>query len=99
MKLGAEIREGVGISWSAIRANPMRSTLTTLGIVIGIVTVSLMATYLPSLDTAIPSDASRPNFFWVSSFPVAMSSIRKTPSRPPRENCRGWPGSRNRTPS
>src|SRR5262249_1797111 len=47
-----EIREGISISWSAIRANKMRSALTTLGIVIGIVTVSLMATAIQGLNQA-----------------------------------------------
>src|SRR5438270_13520558 len=49
MNLLTEIREGISISWSAIRANKMRSVLTTLGIVIGIVTVSLMATAIQGL--------------------------------------------------
>src|SRR5712692_10561589 len=47
-----EIREGLNISWSAIRANKMRSFLTTLGIVIGIVTVSLMATAIEGMNQA-----------------------------------------------
>jgi putative ABC transport system permease protein len=50
MKLLAEIREGFGISWNAIRANKMRSVLTTLGIVIGIVTVTLMGTAIEGLN-------------------------------------------------
>ena len=48
----AEFKEGVGISWSAIRANKMRSILTTLGIVIGIVTVTLMGAAITGLDRA-----------------------------------------------
>jgi putative ABC transport system permease protein len=43
MNLGREFAEGLKISASAIVANKLRSALTTLGIVIGIVTVSLMA--------------------------------------------------------
>jgi len=50
MKLLSELREGIAISWSALRANLMRSVLTTVGIVIGIVTVTLMATALETLD-------------------------------------------------
>jgi len=52
MNLFAEIREGFGISWSAIRANKMRSILTTLGIVIGIVTVTLMGTAIEGLNSS-----------------------------------------------
>ncbi|HWQ91939.1 MAG TPA: ABC transporter permease [Clostridia bacterium] len=52
MNLLAELKEGLGISWSALRANKMRSVLTTLGIVIGIVTVTLMGTAIEGLNRA-----------------------------------------------
>lgn len=52
MNIFTEIREGVGISWDALRANKMRSALTTLGIIIGIVSVTLMGTALEGLNTA-----------------------------------------------
>ena len=45
-----ELREGLWISWDAIRANKMRSALTTLGIIIGIVTVTLMGTAIDGLN-------------------------------------------------
>jgi putative ABC transport system permease protein len=47
-----ELKEGLAISWSAIRANTMRSVLTTLGIVIGVVTVTLMGTAIEGLNGA-----------------------------------------------
>jgi putative ABC transport system permease protein len=52
MNLLTELKEGLAISWSAIRANKMRSVLTTLGIVIGIVTVTLMGTAIAGLNNA-----------------------------------------------
>lgn len=52
MNIITEIIEGVRISWEALRGNLMRSVLTTVGIVIGIVTVTLMATALEYLNTA-----------------------------------------------
>jgi putative ABC transport system permease protein len=52
MKFLAELREGFGISWNAIRANKMRSILTTLGIIIGVVTVTLMGTAINGLNSA-----------------------------------------------
>ena len=52
MKILGEFQEGARIGWEAIRANKLRSILTTVGIVIGIVTVSLMATALEELDRA-----------------------------------------------
>ncbi|MGD0207804.1 MAG: ABC transporter permease [Verrucomicrobiota bacterium] len=45
-----ELKEGLTISWAAIRANKMRSVLTTLGIIIGIVTVTLMGTAIEGLN-------------------------------------------------
>jgi putative ABC transport system permease protein len=53
-----ELREGLAISWSAIRANKLRSVLTTLGIVIGIVTVTLMAAAIEGLDHAFVKSIS-----------------------------------------
>ena len=50
MNLLVEFQEGARIAWDALRANKLRSGLTTFGIVIGIVTVSLMATALEELD-------------------------------------------------
>jgi putative ABC transport system permease protein len=58
MNLFAEMREGLGISWDAIRANKMRSVLTTLGIVIGIVTVTLMGTAIEGLNRAFMNSIS-----------------------------------------
>ncbi len=50
MTLLSEFTEGMRISWEAIRANMLRSVLTTVGIVIGVVTVTLMATALEALQ-------------------------------------------------
>src|SRR5512144_2339509 len=52
MKLTTELREGTRIALGAIRANTMRSVLATLGIVIGIVTVTLMGTAITGLNRA-----------------------------------------------
>lgn len=58
MNLLTEFKEGVSISWAAIRANKMRSVLTTLGIVIGIVTVTLMGTAIEGLNKAFLNNIS-----------------------------------------
>ncbi len=52
MTLFHELREGFLIALGAIRANKMRSALATLGIVIGIVTVTLMGTAIAGLNRA-----------------------------------------------
>jgi len=53
-----ELKEGLIIAFRAIRANKMRSVLTTLGIVIGIVSVTLMATAIEGVDRAFEKSAS-----------------------------------------
>jgi putative ABC transport system permease protein len=53
-----ELKEGIVISLRALRANKMRSVLTTLGIVIGIVSVTLMGTAIEGLDRAFNNSIS-----------------------------------------
>jgi putative ABC transport system permease protein len=53
-----ELKEGILISLRALRANKMRSVLTTLGIVIGIVSVTLMGTAIEGLDRAFNNSIS-----------------------------------------
>jgi len=53
-----EIFEGVRIALSALRDNKFRSTLTTLGIVIGIVAVTVMATAIEGLNRAFSTSIS-----------------------------------------
>jgi putative ABC transport system permease protein len=58
MNFFTELREGLMISWSAIRANKLRSVLTTLGIIIGIVTVTLMGTAIAGLNNSFLTSIS-----------------------------------------
>jgi putative ABC transport system permease protein len=58
MNFLTELREGLLISWSAIRANKLRSVLTTLGIVIGIITVTLMGTVIEGLNNSFLNSIS-----------------------------------------
>jgi putative ABC transport system permease protein len=53
-----ELKEGLSIAWDAIRANKLRSILTTLGIIIGIVTVTSMATAIDALNRAFHESIS-----------------------------------------
>lgn len=57
--LAYEVKEGLGISFQAIRANKMRSVLTTLGIVIGIVSVTLMGTAIEGMSRAFNEMVSK----------------------------------------
>ncbi|MGB2869474.1 MAG: ABC transporter permease [Bacteroidota bacterium] len=54
-----ELKEGLAIAFQAIRANKMRSALTTLGIVIGIVSVTLMGTAIEGLNRAFNSSIAK----------------------------------------
>lgn len=58
MHFFTEFREGFAISFRAIRANKMRSVLTTLGIVIGIVSVTLMATGIEGINRSFSKSAA-----------------------------------------
>ena len=52
-----ELKEGLLIAFRAIRANTMRSVLTTLGIIIGIFAVTGMATAIDGLNQAFERSA------------------------------------------
>ena len=66
-----EISEGLQIAFTAIKANKMRSMLTTLGIVIGIVSVTLMATAIEGLNRWLDSSISKlgANVLYIQKFP------------------------------
>jgi putative ABC transport system permease protein len=66
-----EVKEGLAISFRAIRANKMRSVLTTLGIVIGIVSVTLMATAIEGVNRAFDKSAKAfgTDVLYVQKFP------------------------------
>jgi putative ABC transport system permease protein len=70
MKFVAEIHEGLGISWNALRANKLRSVLATLGIVIGVLTVTLMGAAINGLNQAFIRNVSAlgADVFYVSRY-------------------------------
>ncbi len=67
----SEFKEGIIFAFQAIWANKMRSALTTLGIVIGIVSVTLMGTVLEGLDRSFKSSVSKigANVLYVQKWP------------------------------
>jgi putative ABC transport system permease protein len=71
MYFWTELKEGLIISFRAIRANKMRSVLTTLGIVIGIVSVTLMATAIEGVNRAFDQSAAAfgTDVLYVQKFP------------------------------
>lgn len=58
MNFLVEIKEGLLIAWDAIRANKMRAGLTTLGIIIGIVSVTLMGAAIDGLNRSFHQSVS-----------------------------------------
>jgi putative ABC transport system permease protein len=72
----AEFKEGMAIAFAAIRANKMRSVLTTLGIVIGIVSVTLMGTAIEGLNRAFNKSiaALGTDVLYVQKFPWIINS-------------------------
>lgn len=66
-----EFKEGLAFSFRAIRANKMRSALTTLGIVIGIVSVTLMGTAIEGLNEAFNASIAKlgADVLYVQKFP------------------------------
>jgi putative ABC transport system permease protein len=85
----SELREGLGISFDAVRANKLRSTLATLGIVIGIVTVTLMGSAIHGLDQAFRKSISGLGadvFYvqrnsWFQNYDAWMSNRKRRPIR------------------
>src|SRR6266487_5605947 len=71
MNFFTELREGLKISFGAIRANKLRAALTTLGIVIGIVTVTLMSAAIHGLNSAFLKSVSAvgTDVFFVQKWP------------------------------
>ncbi len=66
-----EFKEGLAFSFRALRANKMRSALTTLGIVIGIVSVTLMGTAIEGLNGAFNASIAKlgADVLYVQKFP------------------------------
>ena len=52
-RLYHELLESVRIAFAQIRANALRSSLTALGVVIGIVAVTLMGTAIKGIDAGV----------------------------------------------
>ena len=75
-----ELKEGLAISFKAIRANKMRSVLTMLGIVIGIVSVTVMATAIEGINRAFEESAAAfgPNVMYVQRFQWASNEDWET---------------------
>jgi putative ABC transport system permease protein len=70
-RFGYELTESFRIAWAQIRANKMRSVLTALGVIIGIVAVTLMGTAIRGIDTGFENSLAMlgNDVFYVDKWP------------------------------
>ncbi len=76
--------EGVRMGRTALRANPLRSALTMLGIIIGIVTVTLMSAFLTGLTDMFHETTSfmGTDVYYINKFSWAQHDWRTQMNRP-----------------
>lgn len=86
-RLYYEITESLRIAFAQIRANKLRSALTALGVVIGIVAVTLMGTAINGIDVGVDR-----------SFSGFGDDILYVTKWPWRDNSQDWWNYRNRRP-
>ena len=62
------LTEGLGIAWDAMRANKVRSTLTILGVAVGVSVVVAIAAIVTGLRSSVMEafESAGPNNFMVS---------------------------------
>ena len=82
-----ELFESFRIAWTQIRANKMRSILTALGVIIGIIAVTLMGTAILGIDAGVENS--------LSGFGDDVLYVTKWPWR---DNSNDWWEFRNRPP-
>ena len=82
-----ELSESFRIAWSQIRANKMRSILTALGVIIGIIAVTLMGTAILGIDAGVENS--------LAGFGDDVLYVTKWPWR---DNANDWWVYRNRQP-
>jgi len=82
-----ELFESFRIAWAQIRANKMRSILTALGVIIGIIAVTLMGTAILGIDKGVENS--------LAGFGDDVLYITKWPWR---DNSNDWWNYRNRQP-
>lgn len=86
-RLYYELTESLRIAFAQIRANKLRSALTTLGVIIGIVAVTLMGTAINGIDAGVERS--------FSGFGDDILFVTKWPWK---DNSQDWWNYRNRRP-
>src|ERR1700749_5198318 len=75
----ADTKETVTMALDTLRANKLRSSLTILGIVIGVMTVIIISSVINGLNTSVSTMVEQfgTNVLWIFRFPVI--GVRPTP--------------------
>jgi len=78
-----QVRENLDIAFDTLRANPLRSALTILGVVIGVATVMTMATIVDGIQSQVVRSfqIAGPTTFYVLR---TFGGARGDPNNPPR---------------
>lgn len=78
-----DFKEIFTVAIDAIRANKLRSILTTLGIVIGVLTIIVMQTFIQGLNNNVKKELSTigTNTFYVQKYPAVTFSAGKYRNR------------------
>ncbi len=80
------LTEGFAIAWEALRANKIRSSLTILGVAVGVSVVVAMAALITGIRTSVMSafESAGPNNFVVTRFDfTAVRIVDEGNNRPP----------------
>lgn len=77
--------EGLGVAWEAMRANAMRSSLTVLGVAVGVSVVMAIAALITGLRTSVMDafESAGPENFIVTRFDFTAVQIITDDNRPP----------------
>jgi putative ABC transport system permease protein len=79
------LTEGLRIAWDAVRANRLRSSLTVLGVTVGVSVVVMIAALITGLRTSVMEafQSAGPNNFIVSRIDFTAVQITTDDHRPP----------------
>lgn len=79
------LREGLLIAWDSLRANPFRSSLTILGIGVGVSVVVIMAALITGIRGTVQEgiEAAGPRTFFVTRFDVSEVQLVTGPGESP----------------
>src|SRR5436305_2161823 len=78
-----DLRENLGVAMDTLRSHKVRSSLTVLGIVIGVTSVISVAAIITGLNQYIQDKVSQfgPNTYFLSRIPLGPQNMGKLPEK------------------